>query len=100
MSNVMFLFLVDLLVHVFDGLETPDKKMEALAKKYIQLVSVCLIDLFSILVDSKLCSPVQEIIAGNLLALQSWKPISQLVERLMYCFVFLQIIEILVLWNI
>ena len=53
----MFLFLVDLLVHVFDGLETPDKKMEALAKKYIQLVSVCLIDLFSILVDSKLYPP-------------------------------------------
>ena len=30
--------IVDLLVHVFDGLETPEKKMEALAKKYIQLV--------------------------------------------------------------
>ncbi|XP_065057994.1 gamma-taxilin-like isoform X2 [Rhopilema esculentum] len=31
--------LVDLLVHVFDGLETPEKKMEALAKKYIQLAA-------------------------------------------------------------
>lgn len=31
--------LVELLVHVFDGLETPEKKMEALAKKYIQLAA-------------------------------------------------------------
>lgn len=31
--------LVDLLVHVFDGLDTPEKKMEALAKKYIQLAA-------------------------------------------------------------
>lgn len=44
--------LVDLLVHVFDGLETPDKKMEALAKKYIQLVSICFMDLFNIKLNS------------------------------------------------
>eukprot|EP00794_Sanderia_malayensis_P000329 gene329-961_t len=31
--------LVDLLVHVFDGLDSPEKKMEALAKKYIQLAA-------------------------------------------------------------
>jgi len=36
----VFLFiLVDLLVHVFDSLESPEKKMEALARKYVQLVS-------------------------------------------------------------
>lgn len=31
--------LVDLLVHVFDSLETPEKKMEALARKYVQLAA-------------------------------------------------------------
>jgi len=31
--------LVDLLVHVFDSLDSPDKKMEALARKYVQLAA-------------------------------------------------------------
>lgn len=31
--------LVDLLVHVFDSLESPEKKMEALARKYVQLAA-------------------------------------------------------------
>jgi len=31
--------LVDLLVHVFDSLDTPEKKMEALARKYVQLAA-------------------------------------------------------------
>jgi len=31
--------LVDLLVHVFDSLDSPEKKMEALARKYVQLAA-------------------------------------------------------------
>lgn len=31
--------LVDLLVHVFDSLESPEKKMDALARKYVQLAA-------------------------------------------------------------
>jgi len=31
--------LVDLLVHVFDSLESPEKRMEALARKYVQLAA-------------------------------------------------------------
>ena len=30
---------MDLLVHVFDSLDTPEKKMEALARKYVQLAA-------------------------------------------------------------